>query len=381
MLENRTGETWESESAFDNEDGSTTPVRTKESTGTGLKAGDEFYDYKWFRTGFQMYYHWGGASSLTGLHNAYRERALRTWAVPAGHLKIGTPVATFRTTLENDYGKTIPNPYRNHIRNAVVRPGDRLPDGRKVNGYVYMDFAEHPDFDAIAGEGIRVDEHYPVGMTPPSNSEHVFAETEYSHKWDWLDYGRTHYGGSGFIFLEGTTKIVMKYDKKTGITTGKIKAIPGFSVPIAEKRTKVYPTTPVPHITWNARGIAWLTLVEVEDAEYASTAADVATAQGAMLEATVVADNDMTVNAEPAKANADIVAPAETQVRDVKIVTYPATASGKMGGLQGGYIAEAATAYGDMPQNVRRPLDIREVLFFSLTYNTETIYLRMEDNG
>lgn len=381
-MENRTGETWESESINPT---TNTPWRTEPATGLGLSAGDEFYDFRWFQAGKDLYQYSGGANYMAA-ESAKFNRALSTWAIPAGHLKIGTPVTSFRTKVWNDYGKEVANPYRNHIRNAVVRAGDRLPDGRKVSGYAFMEFAEQPWLATFYGHGVTVDEHWPPGsdfgaipVVPTYNGLTLIMEDAYSNEWDLLTLGRTVATGGGVYERAGFSYVVATYieGKKAN---AQVTHVPALSLGLPQERRQAYNRSSVVNLSWNGRGIMWLTLVDSTDNEVALASGDVAEATASMVSPAVHTEFDNVVTVGAANASATIVDPGESVVKSVRVITWPGAATAKMNGLQGGYVAQAAESIGDMPQNILRPLDSDEVIFFTVTFNLETIYMRMEEN-
>lgn len=370
-LENRTGEDFEWGPA----DGFVNFPLKKESKGTGLKVGDEFYNYLTFIRITRTFWR---TEQWLEMSDARIGRTYKTWAVPPGHLRVGTPVTTFRSTLWNDYGDEIANPYRDYIRNFVIRPGDRLPDGRKVNGYAYVDIAEHPSFGSMAGMSINKQ----LTDGPGTGGTTTYKpENEYTFEWDWSDYNRRTFTSRGNV-----TSVQVKFYYGPRMSGGAVsQASKGekieWALPLAPTVSQRYATIALAHQTWNTRGMSWLTMVDVEDAEVALGYQEGSMAASAeMLSPMVDVEFDNVISVGAAQASARIVDPGETVIKSTVVTAYAATARGTMMGLQGGYKAEAATSFGDMPQNVRRPLDKEEVLFFTVSFTLEPIYVRMEEN-
>lgn len=351
------------------------------SSGRGLRVGDEFYDWKWIDYGLDLYKYQNSTSTASA--TATRQRAPRTWAIPPGALRIGTPLTTFRSTQHNDYGNEVENPWRNHIRNFVIRPGDTLPGYGKVSGYVYADLAEQPELREFGVLGMPKHLTAPPGVEPPgfnpnSNST-VEVETEETFQWDFSTWGRRIYGATGSANVTGRVA-----GAKTVDADGKISYSWQIGVvdtlPVAQRVSSAHAIKYVPHATWNARGISWLTSVDRTDAEYSNTLGETARATAEMRTPTVSVEFERTVHVSIAEATADIVAPEEAQVRDARFFARPATAWGVMLNRIITVAPTPATGFADMPQNIQRPLDIEEVLFSSTTFSNEIIYLRLEEN-
>lgn len=364
--------------ALENRTGEPDLLGRRDPKGTGLKVGDIFYDAK-MTTNYPIYWEFIDQNDRSGDMALLNGRVVGTWAVPPGHLRVGRAITTFGPWHWRKNRKT-ENPYKDFIRNAAVMPGD-LWDGQTVKGYVYMDFAEHPSRIGLGltGQGMGR-QLFPAIDSPENGAERpdnspVPKEDEWSVKFDWSSH-RMVYGGGGMTNSQDSVGIITGSDGKQ--TIGVISG--GGAMPIAQDINEYYRVQQVPLLTWNGRGLIWLMNADKVTTDYTSVLGRTSTANAGMKDAQVSVEFDREVSVRPAQANANIVAPAQALVREVKVFAGAATATVEARPLQAGYKAEAATATATMPENVRRDPDIEEVIWLTMTYSLNTIYLRMEEN-
>jgi hypothetical protein len=345
-------------------------------TPLGVKRGEEFMNtYVSWKAFWQFHDHqWNWNTLTTPPHLTYN------FGIPPGKLVVGTAVTTFGSTIWNEKGEQVPNPYRDHTNIAVVQPGDNW-GGQVVKGKVFMNFCEAP----TAPELFRVE----LQLIPQSRKNDPKLESAYTLTWN---YSTERYKPSGPVEILTAGETVGVHPITGESITSRVKktyfASPGnrtslrvayvddvYVLPdlVADLRE-----VPVSVTTWMFRGLMWMQsgAVHMPDDEVVMAPAAEASARMPDHKVTSVKGNNF--KAEAARATGFIVNPLEA-LGDRIILAMSSLATAEMRNA----IKRITPASFNLDAEMLDPaLAVQThydgVLYFEVPF--ETIYLTLEES-
>jgi hypothetical protein len=300
-------------------------------------------------------------------------------AVPLANIKAGKAVTTFSSSYRRGTVLT-DNPYNTYATTIVVEPGDVL-NGKQVAGKIFVNFTELPEVEDerntielksdywldIAKADGTIDEttynQYKNSQTYNVDRKleaNLIDQDEYDYEKYWSMNGwnviasAVEYPGSPTKLtvysnssgVRTKTKAITSKGRKKGVDTGTGGGTApvflvewGFLNPVIDVRT----------LSMISRGLIWLS----ERANYSGIINRplAVTAEATMVDPTVVADKDLTVNVQSMLASATINE-VKNNIPNRNIVSLPMTATALINGFTKPYFATPGTVTAYMPQNV-----------------------------
>jgi hypothetical protein len=320
---------------------------------SGLQIGDE-------------YIFWGTDMGMWKFAESDERRFGRiygTWATPNGHVKAGTVVTTFGA--KHWLGKNeVDNPYKDYATTIVLRPGDPL-NGKPIKGKIYVNFTEQPNFqpEAVAVQKLPANNaDFPANYNP---------DTAAQREWEWSGtrkslrtQGQTTQTSTNVALPDGTVVTV------TGVKSD--------SLPFT-RSTNLFPIEW--HLSWqmNRRGLYWLGDRPTIDPGSVGIAEAPLAATAAMPTATVVAEKDADVAAQPMSALTYMPKVAEDKDGNTQVVTLPMTAHAEFSGFSRVISAAPMTADAVLVENFAMVRATGEQVVLILHGVDATLYLKEEE--
>jgi len=350
----------------------------------GLAVGDEF-----FISTFNFGNYSGGGGSVPRNY----------LATPIANVKAGTPITAFA----NQYRKgldLVDNPYKNYVTSIAIKPGDVL-DGRQVGGKIWVNFTDainqendYVTIDAIHSDWINL--AYQEGSISLALRNQLLAsgdllenklnqgtitQEEYDLLSRWESNGMYILTQATQLELEGgksdfsgdkLRKETITKTSKGGLATNRTVSFGGqfFAFTYARQFIQLG----FEAISMNTRGFRWLSnRIEDVNQTQAHTAMP---ASAAMVQPTVIAVKDASVNAATMIANAVHVDAVGFAGANRNILSLPMTATALI--TQPVRIVSAApmTATADTRQNIVIRTTAQDQVVVYVLHEDPILYLR-----